>query len=187
MGAYYYFVAQLPSLVYGQEPPMSSARFLELARGQLSPADQTLLGELSLDPTDPGFSPAPSCGFIDRWRDWERALRLNLARSRALRLKREGTAEPPPVPGDAAAAAQQAIMSESPLEAEALLDRARWNAIEQFQGIPYFDRNTVFAYLLKLLILERSGSFKEETGFAEYKSLYASILKRVRPDAGESK
>jgi hypothetical protein len=76
---------------------------------------------------------------------------------------------------------------ESPLEAEALLDRARWSAIERFQGIPYFDRNTVFAYLLKLLILERSASFKVDTGFAEYKSLYASILERVRPGAGESK
>ncbi|MDR1443664.1 MAG: DUF2764 domain-containing protein [Treponema sp.] len=189
MGAYYYFVAQLPSLVYGQEPPMSSARFRDLAQGQLSAEDNALLGALDSAPSGPSAVPsAAGCDFIDKWRDWERALRLNLARLRSLRLKREGTADPPPVPADAAGAAQQALAaSESPLEAEALLDRARWSAIEQIQGISYFDRNTVFAYLLKLLIMERSASFKVETGFAEYKSLYASILERVRPGAGESK
>jgi hypothetical protein len=190
VGAYYYFVAQLPSLVYGQEPPMSSAHFRDLARGQLDEADMALLGELDPARSGPSYTAAPpvtGCDFIDQWRDWERALRLNLARLRALKLKREGTADPPPVPADAAGAAQQALaVPESPLEADALLDRARWSAIERLQGIPYFDRNTVFAYLLKLLIMERSASFKADTGFAEYKSLYASILERVRPGAGES-
>jgi hypothetical protein len=79
------------------------------------------------------------------------------------------------------------MAAETPLEAEILLDRARWNAIEQFQGIPAFSRNIVYGYLLKLLILERRASFKAETGFAEYKSLYASILEHAQPGAGESK
>ena len=199
MGAYYYLVAQLPSLVYGQEPPMSSARFRDLAQAQLSEEDAALFTLLSLDP-----QPGPAAGrpsyaeaggpsgsdFIDKWRDWERALRLNLARLRASRLKREGAApvDPPVVPADAASGALQALAAaENPLEAEILLDRARWNAIEQFQGISAFSRNVVYAYLLKLLILERRASFRAETGFAEYKSLYASILEHARPGAGESK
>jgi hypothetical protein len=195
VGAYYYLVAQLPSLVYGQEPPMSSARFRDLARTQLSAEDAALLALLSLDPQPAGRSPSyaeaegPSgSDFIDRWRDWERALRLNLARLRAVRLKREGGVDPPVIPADAASAALQALaVVENPLDAEILLDRARWSAIEQFQGMPAFSRNVVYAYLLKLLILERRASFKVETGFAEYKSLYASILERARPGAGESK
>jgi hypothetical protein len=196
VAAYYYLAAQLPSLVYGQEPPMSSAHFLELARAQLSAGDAALLAALSLDP-QPGSSdagrpsyaeaPGPSgSGFIDRWRDWERALRLNLARLRSQRLKREGALDPPAVPAEAAAGAQQAVLAETPLEAEMILDRARWSAIEQFQGIPAFSRNVIYAYFLKLLILERRASFKAETGFAEYKSLYASILERARRGAGES-
>jgi hypothetical protein len=207
VGSYYYFVAQLPVLIYGQEPPMSSSAFRELARGQMSAGDAALLAVLSLDPRLPGpshpdrpvyaesggpsyaeASPATDCEFIDQWRDWERALRLNLARLRASRIKREGGApvDPPVIPADAAGAAQQALaVSESPLEAEMLLDKARWSAIEQFQGITYFDRNTIYAYLLKLLIMERYASFKAETGFAEYKSLYASILENA--GAGESK
>jgi hypothetical protein len=207
VGSYYYLVAQLPVLIYGQEPPVSSSAFRELARGQLNAEDAALLPLLSLDPQPPEppsagrpaygeaagpsygtIPPATGCRFIDQWRDWERALRLNLARLRASRIKREGGApvDPPPVPADAAGAAQQALaLWESPLEAETLLDRARWSAIEQFQGIAYFDRNTVYAYLLKLLILERYASFKADIGFAEYKSLYASILENA--GAGESK
>jgi hypothetical protein len=194
VSAYYYLVAQLPSLVYGQEPPMSSVHFRDLARAQLSGEDAGFLALLSLDPQppDPGRpsyaeAQGPSgSGFVDRWRDLERALRLNLARLRAQRLKREGAMDPPVVPADTAGSAQQALMAENPLEAETILDRARWNAIDQFQGTAAFSRNVVYAYFLKLLILERRASFRAETGFAEYKSLYASILERARPGAGES-
>ncbi|MDR2376488.1 MAG: DUF2764 domain-containing protein [Treponema sp.] len=203
MGAYYFLVAQLPSLVYGQVPPMSSSRFRDLAQAQLSAGDAALLALLSLDPQPKSGSGQPGAGspsyaeteapsgsgFIDAWRDWERALRLNLARLRASRLKRDGAApvDPPADPADAASAAHAALAAaENPLEAEILLDRARWNAIERFQGIPAFSRNAVYAYLLKLLILERRASFKAETGFAEYKSLYATILEHARPGAGES-
>jgi hypothetical protein len=196
VGAYYYLVAQLPSLVYGQEPPVSSAYFQNLARTQLSARDAALLALVCLDPAPgagrPSYAeaaPPSGSGFIDAWRNWERALRLNLARFRAARLKREGAApvDPPADPPDAAGAAQGALAgADNPLEAELFLDRARWDAIERFQGIPAFSRDAVYAYLLKLLILERRASFKAETGFAEYKSLYATILEHARPGAGES-
>jgi hypothetical protein len=173
---------------------MGSARFRDLARARLSAEDAALLDLVGLDPQSGGGRPSyaeagrPSgSDVIDKWRDWERSLRLNLARFRALKLKREGALDPPVVPADAASAAQQAMTAENPLEAEIFLDRARWDAIERFQGIPAFSRDAVYAYLLKLLILERRASFKAETGFAEYKSLYASILEHARPGAGESK
>jgi hypothetical protein len=193
VGAYYYFVAQLPSLAYGQEPPMSSVAFRDLAQVQLDAQDAALLDLVGLDPqptnaAQPAYvenAPSSGCDFIDNWREWERSLRLNLARVRSQRTKREGAApvDPPVFPGDAVNTAQQASVSaESPLEAEEFLDRARWGAIERLQGIPYFSRNTIYAYLLKLLILERHASFKAEIGFAEYKSLYASILERAQSE-----
>ena len=90
--------------------------------------------------------------------------------------------EPPLFPADAvAAAAKAAVATESPLEAEFVLDKARWDAIEGLQGIDNFDRNIVYAYLLKLILLERHQAFKVEEGFTEYKSLYASILGSVQP------
>ncbi|MDR2402837.1 MAG: hypothetical protein LBD78_02290 [Spirochaetaceae bacterium] len=173
---------------------MSSAAFRELCKTALSPADAALLDFCVLDPdpvsAEPVYGEAPaatSSAFLNKWRHWERTLRLNLARYRAQRLKREGgaPADPPEDPADATATAKAAVSMESPLEAELFLDKSRWDAIEAFQGLDYFNRNTIYAYLLKLLLMERRSLFRIEEGVREYQGLYASIL-AARPDDGES-
>jgi hypothetical protein len=195
--AYYYLMAQLPSLIYGQPAPMSSARFRDLASQALSPEDAALLGSFTLNPFSAssagnlsGGGGAGGCDFLDKWREYEAALRLNLARYRGAKIKREAPADAPEYPADAAAAAKAAAAMDSPLEAEIFLDGARWRAIELFQGLDYFDRNTVYAYLLKLLLLERRACFRTEEGFAEYKGLYAAVMEAAGsgafPQAGAS-
>jgi hypothetical protein len=181
--AYYYLMAQLPSLIYGQSAPMSSARFRELALQSLSPEDAAFLGFFTLNPfaappagAPPGNGGPGGCEFLDRWREYERVLRLNLAKYRGAKIKREVPADIPDYPADAAVAAKAAAALDSPLEAELFLDGARWRAIDLFQGLNYFDRNTVYAYLLKLLLLERRACFRAEEGFAEYKGLYAAVM-----------
>ncbi|MDR0388050.1 MAG: hypothetical protein LBH57_08440, partial [Treponema sp.] len=147
---YHYLVAQLPFLLYGQGAPMSSGAFRDLCKGVLSAADLSILDLCTLDPdAGAGFSGAEppeqcSSAFINNWRSWERSLRLNLARYRAQRLKREGGAaiDSPDYPADAAAAAKTAAAMDSPLEAEIFLGKSRWDAIERFQGIDYFSNNT---------------------------------------------
>jgi hypothetical protein len=185
--SYYYLAAQLPYLIYGQGVPMSSGAFRELAASALSGEDARILAYCTLDP-DPQpaglglsyreASPPSGNDFLDQWHAWERSLRLNLGRLRFQRVKREGgaPADPPPDPADAAAAAKAAGGIESPLEAEIFLDKCRWNAIETFQGIQYFSRNTIYAYLLKLLLMERRLKFKTEEGFTEYKGLYSAVM-----------
>ena len=197
MGYYYYLAPQLSYLVYGQEIPMSSAAFINLALDTMSSDDAALLDYCTLDP-DPvkesgGSSDKPldsksdsiayaepvspsHSEFIDKWREWERTLRLNLARNRALKLKREIGVEVPEYPADAVLTAKNAMSIESPLEAELFLDKARWDAIESFQGINVFSESAMYAYLLKLLLLERKASFNAEEGFTEYKALYTAIL-----------
>ena len=190
MGSYYYLAAQLPYLVYGQAVPMSSAAFKALATDAMSSGDAAVLDYCTLDPAplakeDAGTAvkaaytePAPRTpsAFMNRWKDWERTLRLNLARSRLQKLKREGMTDAPEYPADAAAVAKTAMAMESPLEAEIFLDKARWAAIENFQGISTFSENAIYAYLLKLLLMERRLAFKTEEGFTEYKALYTAIL-----------
>jgi hypothetical protein len=158
---------------------MSSRAFLDLCKSLLNDEDREILELCALDPADYADSSMPDrSAFINNWRNWERSLKLNLARYRAQRLKREGgpALDPPDYPADAASAAKTAAAMDSPLEAEIFLDKARWDAIELFQGIDYFSNNTIFAYLLKLRLLERRALFKAEEGFAEYKGLYASII-----------
>jgi len=187
VGYYAYLGAQLPYLVYGQNPPMSSEKFRALASDLMSPGEAALLNYCTLDP-DPvkegntGASyaePAPlvSSKMINQWKDWERTLRLNLAKNRAMKLKRDGAAlEAPAVPSDAVIAAKNAMSLDSPLEAELFLGKARWDAIENYQGINIFNESAMYAYLLKLLLMERRAAFKTEEGYTEYKGLYAAIL-----------
>ena len=187
MGSYYYLGAQLPYLVYGQNPPMSSAAFKALASEQMSSTDAAGLDSCTLDPdpnqtgdTDLSYAEPPPhthSSLINHWKEWERTLRINLARNRAHKLKREGNlAEAPAIPADAAVVAKNAMTIESPLEAELFLDKARWDAIGSFQGTDIFSEDAVYAYLLKLLLMERRTAFNAEEGFAEYKELYTAIL-----------
>jgi hypothetical protein len=189
--AYYYLVSQLPYLVYGQAAPLSSVQFKALCKAALHPQDAVLLECCTLDP-DPeaqlqgagkggSYWDAPratASTFIDGWRHWERALRLHLARYRAQALGQEGAAsvDPPEEPVEAGALAKVALGLDSPLEAELFLDQARWNAIEALQGFDYFGVNTIYAYLLRLLLMERRASFRAEEGFTAYKGLYTAIM-----------
>jgi hypothetical protein len=189
--AYYYLIAQLPYLIYGQDAPMSSVQFKSLCKSALSFRDAALLELCTLDPepeavcTDGGeavsYRDVPSATaspFINGWRTWERALRLNLARYRAQRLGQEGAApvDPPEEPVDVVAFAKTALGLDSPLEAELFLDQARWNAIEALQGFDYFGVTTIYAYLLRLLLMERRSLFGPEEGFTAYKGLYTAIM-----------
>jgi hypothetical protein len=177
---------------------MTAAAFKTLAGEHLSPAHRALLDHCTLDAGlvlgEGGIAYSEdleptSSAFINRWRAWERALRLHLARLRLQRLKgREASADfvPPADPPegfpDAALSAKAALAIESPLEAELFLDKSRWDLIEALMGFDnYFNVNTVFGYLLKLLLIGRWSAFKAEEGFAEYKGLYASVMEAA-PD-----
>ena len=195
MGHYYYLVPQLAHLIYGQTPPISSEEFRAIAMPLLSDEDAALMDMLGLDPqplkpheepsgiTYADSFPGSGSDFVDGWREWERSLRLNLAKFRSAKLKRETAVEPPGSPAEAVSAAARAVQESSPLDGEKIIDKARWGAIDALQGTDYFYRNTVFAYLLKLILLERNALFNAETGFSEYKSLYTSILESANHSA----
>jgi hypothetical protein len=156
---------------------MSSLHFRNLAGDALSADDARFLDFCSLDPlaSAAAIKVSPPV-FIENWRQWEKTLRMHIARVRAPKLKRDVPADVPEYPADAAAAAKAASALDSPLEAEIFLDESRWKAIENFQGIAYFSVNTVYAYLLKLHLMERRSSFRTEEGFAEYKGLYTTVM-----------
>lgn len=163
-------------MIYGQPAPMTSRHFKSLASELMSSRDAALLDYCTLEPEDAASAAKIPSKFIKRWKEWERALRLNLARNRAVKIKREGVFEAPGYPADAVVAAKSAVAAESPLEAELFLDKARWDAIESFQGINTFSRNAMFAYMLKLLLMERRAAFITEEGYTEYKGLYSAIM-----------
>ena len=161
---------------------MTSAAFLELCKRNLSKKDAALLECCTLGCTDDGETRTDS-DFINKWLARERTLIVNLAQGRAAKLKREAPQESRHDPPEAETQAKAALALDNPLEAELLIDKGRWDAIEAFAGTDYFGVNTVYAYLLKLRLLERKSCFKTEEGFTEYKALYAGILENA-PRAG---
>ena len=199
MGSYYYLLAQLPYLIYGQKPPMTSNSFRDMAHSFLSKKDSSLLDSLSLNPDklvpENSKKKTEKCQFIDVWYEWERDLRSYLGKYRAQKLKRDDAdlagvlaastkkqtifplLLPPVMPMETFSLAAMAVTHEgTPLEVEIMLDKARWTTIELLTGTNYFHRNNVFAYYLKLLLMERRQLFNKETGFSNYKTLYTEIL-----------
>ena len=164
---------------------MSSADFKELALPLINKKDANLLNKLSLN-TD--YFKTTGCNFIDSWQEWEKILRINLAKQRMIKYKKENVQvpEPPAKYVETVTIASKAVDEFSPLEGEIILDKARWNMIDSLTGSKYyFDRSNVFAYFLKLLLQERRQSFNTEKGFAEYKSLYNSIVESAQNSRGE--
>jgi hypothetical protein len=156
---------------------------LELCGSSLSKDDAALLPYCAFGICDFEEIPRTKSVFINEWLQRERTLALSLAWSRSAKQKRDAPLEVSHDPADAEVQAKAAFAMENPLEAELFIDRGRWNAVESLVGTDYFGVNTIYAYLLKLRLMERWSSFKVEEGFAEYKALYAGIIENA-PKAG---
>jgi hypothetical protein len=141
------------------------------------------LNAVSLEP--PREVVRTGSALLDRLFEWERVLRFALAGIRAVRMKKErssaefnGAAQG--ISPDILQIARTAAGFESPLEAERFLDEKRKEALSNFTGFDAFAADAVFAYALRLKLLERASRFNEESGMTSYRTIYNQIL-------GESK
>ena len=178
MSAYYYFVASLIHVNYGDKPPISSEDFRVQCNNLLSTKDAALIRYCYFDPKLAVETVHPTgSDFIDMLMLRERVLNLNLAFLRAARLRRSSPGDPPHDVPRAEALAKAVIEIDDPLEAALTIDRARWGALDEMVGYDNFSVNTIFAYLMKLQLLERKERFDAEKGAAEHRRLYDTILK----------
>ena len=174
---YYYFAATLPSISYGDKPPVSSEDFREMCYGLLEPEDADLIRYCSYDPKLVVETVQPTgSDFIDLLMLRERVLVLNLAFIRAAKLKRPSPEDPPHDVPRAEARGKTAFEMEDPLEATIYIDEGRWGALDDMVGLDLFGVNNIYAYLLKLQLLERRQSFEAEKGSGNYRLLYDTIL-----------
>jgi hypothetical protein len=145
--------------------------------GLLHPEDAALLKYCYYDPKLAVETVKPTgSDFIDLLMLRERVLILNLAFIRAAKLKRPSPGDPPHDVPRAEARGKAAFEMDDPLEATIYIDQGRWGALDDMTGLNLFGVNNIFAYLLKLQLLERRQRFDAETGAGNYKELYNSIL-----------
>jgi hypothetical protein len=176
---YYYLVSQLPSLQYGEKAPYTPDEFLEQCKTVFSKQDYEALQYCTMDMSILEDAPKTHSPFINAWVARERTLRYTLANLRSAKLKRgdeENIEEAPHDVPRAEAAAHAAFAMSNPLEAELFLDEGRWESIEAMQGYDSFTAEVIFAYILKLTLMQRRFLFNQEDGLAGYKALYASIM-----------
>ena len=178
---YYYLIASLPSINYGDVPPMSSEEFREQCYRTLKPVDAALIPYCSFDPKVAVETVNPTgSDFIDLFLHRELVFISNLAFIRAARLKRPLPEDPPHDVPRAEALGKTAFDMEfemdDPLAATIYIDEGRWGALDATVGVEYFGVDNVFSYLLKLQLLERRQFFEVERGRAEYNRIYNTIV-----------
>ena len=142
-------------LQFGMKLPFSYEGFLERCRLELNQEDMDALARVSIEPSVDIEDKLP---LLKEWKRFNRSLKNELARTRAVKKGRDpnkylrGNDGLDPF---IAPLAHWAINQDSLMEAEAYLDRIRWEKIEEIKTGHYFDIEYLAAYGLQLKILER--------------------------------
>jgi len=150
---YVYLLSSLPMLHLEASPPFSFETFLKKCDEFIPPKDLKILKSLRQEEL-----PQQKSQLLTKLWSFEILLRNELVNLRAARRKvpPEKYLRPDGYAGTSiyhiAVAAQR---NPSPLEAERILDRARWSFLDELSFGHYFDLEALAIYGLKLLILER--------------------------------
>ncbi|MEW6101578.1 MAG: DUF2764 family protein [Candidatus Omnitrophota bacterium] len=156
MPAYYiYLISSLPMLHFGNKPPFSFEKFLNICQGLILEEDLVILKRISRSGEYEDKEAHPA---LRAWYDFDTDLRNELVKIRAGHkkiepakyLRKDGFIE-----SAVSHLAWNAHRSTSLLEGEKILDAGRWNKLEELSLGHYFDLDSLIIYAVKLLILER--------------------------------
>ena len=175
--AYYYLVSQLPNISGAEGKsalPLNEASFKELCCRFLSEEEKITLNGLSLVP--PKELSSTGSVFLDTWYEKERNLRYALAQIRAQKMKKDASVLPPGVTADIVQAARTAVGMDSPLSAEQFLFDYRIRLLDELRPLDSFSVDAVYAYGIKILLVERMKKFDVEIGKTSYHKIYDNIL-----------
>ena len=176
---YYYFVASLPSLEYGDDPHMSSSGFEEECLGVLEKKDAAYIPYCRYDPVLAAETTLPTGSpFIDKFLTYERIFILNIAGLRANKLGRPAPAESPQHMPRTVAMAKKAFEMDDPLQAALAIDRNRWSILDTMIDLgKVFGVNNIYIHLLKIKLLERKQILDSEAkGQEKFRECYDAIL-----------
>lgn len=154
-GYYTYLLSSLPMLHFGNPPPLSFQKFIQLCEGVISEEDINILKNCA---EDKAFIYKGSQSTLRKWYAFEIALRNELVKSRSQRkhvdahryIRDSQDAEP-----FVSRIAISAVKNPSLIESERMLDQERWRFLDELAIGHYFDLDSLIVYVYKLLILER--------------------------------
>ncbi len=175
--AYYYLVSQLPNIQITEVKsslPLNFSSFKELASRFVSENERKILNEMSLVP--PKERTSTESDFLDNWYEKERNLRFALAQIRAQKMKKDANPLPPSCTADIVTVARTAVGMDSPYSAEQFLFEYRIKLLDDLRPLDGFSIDAVYAYGIKLMLVERMRKFDVEIGKTSYHEIYDKIL-----------
>lgn len=175
--AYFYLVSSLPLLKLGEEPPVSSEEFFRSCDGVLSESDYADMRCILEGRLDDATS-----DFVQKWRDMDTQLRNMLARERAADRKLDPSPYIKSHNGYEIVmdqAAEQAMSMDNPLDRELFLDRTRWHQLDELALDDDFGAGAVFAFALKLKIVERWAAMDTDTGNLRVEKILEHYMETV--------
>lgn len=162
-------------LHFGMKPPFSFEKFLVDCQGFILDEDFALLKNLPI--TIDEYNKRLKNTTIEKWLEFDTALRNELVKIRAQMRKiepekflRRGAIFNPAISHTVMAAYRNPAI----LEAEEILDEARWEALDELSFAHYFDIDFLIIYAYKLKILERW----EKIRLADKERLLQEVLKK---------
>ena len=175
--AYYYLVSQLPNISSSEGKsnlPLTTEQFREIASRFISPKEKAVLDGLSLVPCVELDSTGSA--FLDVWYEKERNLRCALAQIRAQKMKKDSVPLPAGCTADIISAARTAVGMDSHLSAEQFLYDYRLRLLDDLRPLDAFSIDAVYAYGIRLMLVERMRKFEVENGKTSYHEIYDTIL-----------
>jgi hypothetical protein len=174
--SYYYFAASLPMISWNTKPSTTVEAFIQAAKRLLNDTDSRLIEQLMND--DPGDIETDNAA-AHSWVRFDRNFRNEGAWFRAQRMHKEphtfirGTKENDPW---LRSIIHEAAKMPDPLDAEMLLDRARWQFLDGLAGGHYFDLEFLISYGLKLKILQRHQTYRSAKGNDTFNEMRAKEI-----------
>ena len=176
---YCFLTASLPELTPGAPPPLTVEEFDGMCRGELSESRFAAL--TAFDGTvAPDFRESADLPEIyNTYGKFELYLRNRIARRRAEKAGEQlDLPDPPEYFNDYDAAAGTIAASTDPAEREEMLDKLRWNFIDEQLLCKEFSFTSLCAYRLKLLIVNKYRHRKLEPGRLNFDA----ALERLSPN-----
>lgn len=161
---YYYFYSTLPMLFFGAQPSMSTAAFVAQAQVLMASDEARIICDV-LDPTVEEV--VASNDTLKVWQTFEQQRRNAQAKYRAQRAQKDpllfqrGEVNPWPQLTDVVG---QAEKMDNLLQGEKIIDRLRWQFLEDLKQGHYYDVDALIIYGLQLQILERHQCFSSTQG-----------------------
>ena len=156
MAQYYvYLISSLPALRFNAKPPFSFDRFIKMCEGLVPQDELSILRNIR---DEKHHAAVINQETFKKWAMFLITMKNGLVKVRASRKKLEPAKYLRP-DGYADQEMTHVVMSAykntSILEAERVLDEAKWHKLDELLTGHFFDLDFLITYALKLLILER--------------------------------